>query len=53
MNDSEYYNRLRNRREVIRQSIRLLEQELDEIEAVIFPVDNTMLHTSAKATKSA
>lgn len=53
MNDSEYYNRLRNRRDIIRKQIRLMEQELDDIEAVIFPIENVMLHTPAKAPKDA
>lgn len=47
--DSEYVNRLQQRRYEIRGAIRLLEEELDEIEALMFPEEADFLKVSAKS----
>lgn len=47
--DSEYFNRLAKRRYEIRGAIRLLEEELDQIEALMFPRETEFLKVSVKS----
>jgi hypothetical protein len=47
--DSEYFKRLSKRRYDIRGAIRLLEEELDQIEALMFPQETEFLKVSAKS----
>jgi hypothetical protein len=47
--DSEYTKRLSKRRYDIRGAIRLLEEELDDIEALLFPQETEFLKVSAKS----
>ncbi len=47
--DSEYFKRLGKRRYDIRGAIRLLEEELDQIEALMFPQETEFLKVSAKS----
>jgi hypothetical protein len=47
--ESEYTKRLSKRRYDIRGAIRLLEEELDDIEALLFPQETEFLKVSAKS----
>ena len=48
--DSEYFNRLQKRRYEIRGQIRLLEEELDGIEGLMFPEEAEFLKVPAKTS---
>jgi len=47
-NDSEFVKRLQQRRYEIRGQIRLLEEELDEIEGLMFPEEAEFLKVGVK-----